>query len=462
MKKQLTFHGETEQIPRHLRIKSRTRLEGEDDLDKEEKAILKKLKEKEHDDLIKGLIMLRDYYKAEYKRALQDKVERQRKIMQQQQHKLEEQMKLSQQLEKLKHHKVPHRLPRSILINDKQPRDNSRQTDYYKIISLENKLKKEGYLSKVHEVNEFWDFICVPENLANVIKDGDLTWERIIKYHKERRETPMLSGKSQQKSHEQLIKERPLKRASAMSTWRRTTHGIRTILLPSSPCDGANGGQKSGRRISRRTPPTSAIPMEQRFPKVEFPPLAAYRLEFGEPELDPEEVRKQEEADKRLEARNSQKRTLNTMFSHALANRAATQRLMDKNDDYNFESLAGTADFDEFHELVSVHHKQTGCTNKSQPPRKSSSKSSGSKSRTGSKKACSNSRKSPVTDVSDRSDSNLSLSSGKDLTFERPALCLDQLSKNSVVKEAKGRSTFWLNPAAKSDLTGDWNIEIVS
>ena len=46
MKKQLTFHGETEQIPRRLRIKSRTRLEGEDDLDKEEKAILKKLKEK--------------------------------------------------------------------------------------------------------------------------------------------------------------------------------------------------------------------------------------------------------------------------------------------------------------------------------------------------------------------------------------------------------------------------------
>lgn len=44
----------------------------------------------------------------------------------------------------------------------------------YQIISLENKLKKEGYLSKVHEVNEFWDFICVPENLASVIKDGRL------------------------------------------------------------------------------------------------------------------------------------------------------------------------------------------------------------------------------------------------------------------------------------------------
>lgn len=46
MKKQQTFHGESELISRHRRIKSRARLEGEDDLDKEEKEILKKLKEK--------------------------------------------------------------------------------------------------------------------------------------------------------------------------------------------------------------------------------------------------------------------------------------------------------------------------------------------------------------------------------------------------------------------------------
>lgn len=39
------------------------------------------------------------------------------------------------------------------------------------------------------------------------------------------------------------------------------------------------------------------------------------------------QVKKQEEAYKRLQARNGLKRTLNTMFSHALANRAATQRL---------------------------------------------------------------------------------------------------------------------------------------
>jgi len=40
------------------------------------------------------------------------------------------------------------------------------------IISLENKLKKEGYLNKIHEVKEFWDFITVPENLEDVMADG--------------------------------------------------------------------------------------------------------------------------------------------------------------------------------------------------------------------------------------------------------------------------------------------------
>lgn len=50
--------------------------------------------------------MLRDYYKAEYKKALQDKVERQRKTMQQQQQKLEEQLKLSWQLEVIKSLKI--------------------------------------------------------------------------------------------------------------------------------------------------------------------------------------------------------------------------------------------------------------------------------------------------------------------------------------------------------------------
>ena len=33
-------------------------------------------------------------------------------------------------------------------------------------------MKKEGYLNKIHEVKEFWDFITVPKNLEDVMEDG--------------------------------------------------------------------------------------------------------------------------------------------------------------------------------------------------------------------------------------------------------------------------------------------------
>ena len=43
---------------------------------------------------------------------------------------------------------------------------------FTQIISLENKLKKEGFLKKSHEVKEFWDFITVPTNLQDALEDG--------------------------------------------------------------------------------------------------------------------------------------------------------------------------------------------------------------------------------------------------------------------------------------------------
>ena len=51
----------------------------------------------EHDELVQGLMLLRDYYKAEYKKALQDKVDHQRKTLQQRQRKLEEETRMSEQ-----------------------------------------------------------------------------------------------------------------------------------------------------------------------------------------------------------------------------------------------------------------------------------------------------------------------------------------------------------------------------
>ncbi|EDO32089.1 predicted protein [Nematostella vectensis] len=107
---------------------------------------------------------------------------------------------------------------------------------------------------------------------------------------------------------------------------------------------------RSGRQTSSPSKPKSAktttspsvLTMEQKFPKVEFPPLAAYQLVFGDDERDPEEVAKEMEQQARLDARRETRRKLITMFSHALANRAATQRLMDRNPEYSFDKHLNT------------------------------------------------------------------------------------------------------------------------
>lgn len=50
----------------------------------------------EHDELVQGLLLLRDYYKAEYKKALQDKVDQQRKSQQQRKLKHDEEIKAAE------------------------------------------------------------------------------------------------------------------------------------------------------------------------------------------------------------------------------------------------------------------------------------------------------------------------------------------------------------------------------
>ena len=44
--------------------------------------------------MVQGLLLLRDYYKAEYKKALQDKVNHQRKDLQQRERKLEQETRV--------------------------------------------------------------------------------------------------------------------------------------------------------------------------------------------------------------------------------------------------------------------------------------------------------------------------------------------------------------------------------
>ena len=43
---------------------------------------------------------------------------------------------------------------------------------FLQIISLENQLRKEGFLEKQHEIQDFWEFITADGNLEKVLEEG--------------------------------------------------------------------------------------------------------------------------------------------------------------------------------------------------------------------------------------------------------------------------------------------------
>lgn len=64
---------------------------------------------------------------------------------------------------------------------------------------------------------------------------GQLSWERIKNYHKEHNKVS-LAGQGEINQTEKLpksIHKKKLKGATAISSWRSATHGIRTILTVS-------------------------------------------------------------------------------------------------------------------------------------------------------------------------------------------------------------------------------------
>lgn len=68
---------------------------------------------------------------------------------------------------------------------------------------------------------------------------GQLSWERIKNYHKEHNKAS-LAGQGEMNEAEQPPKpsrKKKLKGATAISSWRSATHGIRTILTVSTETD---------------------------------------------------------------------------------------------------------------------------------------------------------------------------------------------------------------------------------
>ncbi|KXJ16385.1 hypothetical protein AC249_AIPGENE10120 [Exaiptasia diaphana] len=422
----------------------------------------KKSKKKLRDRVLEDLELLRDYYKRIYKRALNEKVASQHKEFKTRDAQAMARERRLREKEEQDKHKVMIRLPKSKVLNDQSYKEGIQETVYHKIIKVEHQLRKQGYLSKVSEIKAFWDFILSPGNLARVLEKGKLSWED-VQHHEKTYRTALESSENHDNKKWTTSDIDKLAAANARSKhWNRVRHTRPRLFTPSGLSDISSS--QSGRRLSpmasskskppAKSVPNSAMTLEQLFPKVEFPALAAYTLVFGEQEPDPEEIERELELERRETAKRDTRSKLLTMFSHALANRAATQRLMERNKKFSFNQLVGSTPVSEllYHDMepkVKALPLTTAALQAHDSEAKQEEDDDEDKSSTSSGDSALRPRvtqeKSFITQQYERLP-----------PIEVP-LSLQGLEETCSIKEAKGLSTLWVNPFSepKKRITAD-------
>jgi hypothetical protein len=103
--------------------------------------------------LFEQLEHLKEDVRDEYFAALKVKIKRQRHEIEQREKKLEKQMRRAE----MKQKKKKERLPRSDGLDDWSFLDHVKQTQYYRIVSLETELKRGGKLKTSSEIQHLWE-----------------------------------------------------------------------------------------------------------------------------------------------------------------------------------------------------------------------------------------------------------------------------------------------------------------
>ncbi|XP_031554842.1 uncharacterized protein LOC116291774 [Actinia tenebrosa] len=341
-------------------------------------------------------------------------------------------------------------------MNDRSYKEDIQETVYHKIIKLEHQLKKQGYLSKVFEIKAFWDFILCPGNLEEVMQKGKLSWEDILQYERTHRDTLMSSTEETQHKWTNSDINKMIA-DNARPSWHNSKHARSNVFTPSGLTDisSSQSGRGQSAPTSKQKSITNAqsngaLTFDQKFPKVEFPPLAAYRLVFGEQEPDPEEIERELEIQRKEEAKRDTRNKLLTMFSHALANRAATQRLIERNEEYSFNQLVDTSSVKELMYYENERKPKVQLTTKTlQAHDRLSSPPHAIKKKGGSKKISSKKMArtpSPESEFSGTEREMVLYREYKRLPPIAAPLSLHVLEQTNQVKEAKGLSTLWVNP----------------
>ncbi|XP_070550480.1 uncharacterized protein [Ptychodera flava] len=319
--------------------RSKTPNSFDDDEEREAKR-LQELQEK-HMQILEDLTKLRNHYYFEYMSALNEKVEKQRKDIQKKTDELQQKIEEKKEKAKAATHHVKMTKERSNLSHDNSFLRDLPKTQFYNIVAVQDKMYKEGKLKTQTEVDSFWEEIQIPEKYnemfgiapTNTIESGSnlespSTVSAASNHSFASIKVPVPDGfVPMGQITEDKEPSRPSTKGTSMHQWAVTQRFTKVQHGPSSYLSAP----VKGRRTSIHP---KALAVDQRFPKVELPRMAAFTLDLAPKKEDPELIKMNEEIKLRARIRDFERRRLRTMYEYALAHQAATHRILDKKEDF--------------------------------------------------------------------------------------------------------------------------------
>ncbi|PIK40549.1 hypothetical protein BSL78_22593 [Apostichopus japonicus] len=279
---------------------------------------------------------LSSFQYEEYVEGLMEKIERQRKDIQTDRGTGSGDKVDGCRREEARHLKK--RKPRSSLRQDNSFLDTLPKARMYRISALERKLWNEGKLKTIEDSEKFWNGITNPENDSLLIDaDGTLV-------DAESQVPVPYTSKVSSLTYQQDLEEEDEddEREAGTASLGLIREDTEPALRASSSGKVSTLRQRSSNTEERRKMSLAAggrrkhpkvIEFEQKFKQVEFPKLSAFTLNLEPPKEDPEVSKLRNDFKQRANLRRRASKRLNKMYEMSLTHLAATQRMLDQNEE---------------------------------------------------------------------------------------------------------------------------------
>ncbi|XP_013420141.1 uncharacterized protein LOC106180652 isoform X1 [Lingula anatina] len=296
---------------------------------------------------------VRGYFFDEYKEKVKEKIAKQNEMYEKRVQELDQEIRKKE--ERMIKKGLAYRkkiMKRHDLTTDNTYLNKSYKSYYYKVLSIQEKLQKEGKLKTLTDVDAFWEKAKSPAIFEAYLSDKHVLKERFsvspssVPTSAFSSRTPSPSGRRTGSPSS------PVPHFADSETVSSTTDQAQGSTIDQSTADwhhleGIEEGDsspspKSGRKSEMSSAKTvsatqvakaAAQQLEKRFPKQELPKLHCFTMELAEKPPDPEVLQREAEAAVREQKRKTFVKKLRRMYQLALTNQASSQRILAKHAD---------------------------------------------------------------------------------------------------------------------------------